>query len=125
MNTGLRGREKWRADFVSWCRLAAAAIARNYGATVVSTTRRADREALLKAHGATHVLVDDGKIAEKLRRIYPGGVNKVLELMYAVPYSSLFPCPPHPANLSLPLSPAAQQPSSTPSPASPRRASSV
>jgi len=67
---------------------------------------------LLKAHGATHVLVDDGKIAGKLRQIYPGGVNRVLELMYAVPSFSLPPfslsflpsSPPHPTNLSLPLS---------------------
>ena len=61
--------------------LAAAAIAKNHGATVLSTTRRADREGLLLASGADQMVVDTGVIAEKIRELYPGGVNKVLELI--------------------------------------------
>ncbi|RIX98851.1 NADPH:quinone reductase [Aureimonas flava] len=61
--------------------LAAASIARSLGATVYATTRRADREGLLRAHGAHHVLVDDGSIASRLREVCPEGVDKVLELV--------------------------------------------
>lgn len=62
-------------------RLCAAAIARNYGATVISTTRRSDREGLLKEHGASDVVVDNGEIADAVHKLYPEGVNKVLELV--------------------------------------------
>lgn len=62
-------------------RLCAAAIARNYGATVISTTRRSDRETLLKEHGATHVIIDTGEISDAIHKLYPKGVNKVLELV--------------------------------------------
>lgn len=61
--------------------LAAAAIAKNAGAIVVSTTRRADREAFLKEHGADFVVVDNGKVAESVRKIFPEGVHKVWELI--------------------------------------------
>lgn len=45
--------------------LAAAAIAKNHGVHVASTTRRADREDMLRANGADEVFIDDGKVAEK------------------------------------------------------------
>ena len=61
--------------------LAAAAIAKHHGARVASTTRRADREALLKAHGAERVFVDGGSIADAVRAAFDGGVDKVLELI--------------------------------------------
>jgi NADPH:quinone reductase-like Zn-dependent oxidoreductase len=61
--------------------LAASAIARNYGATVVSTTRNPKRVELLKSRGASHVVVDDGSVAEEVRKQTGGGVNKVLELI--------------------------------------------
>lgn len=57
--------------------LAAAAIAKNHGAFVASTTRRADRESMLHANGADVVFVDDGKLAAHAR----GGFKKVLELV--------------------------------------------
>lgn len=47
----------------------------------MSTTRRADRAELLKSHGATHVVVDDGVVAGEVHKVYPKGVNKVLELV--------------------------------------------
>jgi NADPH:quinone reductase-like Zn-dependent oxidoreductase len=69
------------ANVSQWTRLAAAAIARNYGAEVISTTRRADRAELLTSHGAVHVIVDEGQVAGQVRKLYPHGVNKVLELV--------------------------------------------
>ncbi len=45
--------------------LAAAAIAKNHGATVWSTTRRTDIVELLKANGADEVFIDNGFIAPK------------------------------------------------------------
>lgn len=61
--------------------LAAAAIAKRHGATVIATTRRPDSEALLRANGADHVVIDDGAIAEQLRAHHPRGADKVLELV--------------------------------------------
>ena len=61
--------------------LAAAAIAKNFGAHVSSTTRNPDRIAMLRSSGADEVFQDDGAIAEDVRRAYPKGVDKVLELI--------------------------------------------
>jgi len=61
--------------------MAAAAIAKNHGCEVISTTRRADRTELLKKTGATDVVVDTGKIHEEVLKRYPEGVEKVLELV--------------------------------------------
>jgi NADPH:quinone reductase-like Zn-dependent oxidoreductase len=57
--------------------LAAAAIARNHGAYVASTTRRKDREAMLKESGANEVIIDDGAIAGKISERF----DRVLELV--------------------------------------------
>ena len=61
--------------------LAAAAIANNFGAHVVSTTRNPDRIAALGAAGAKHVFLDTGAMAGDVRKTYPAGVDKVLELI--------------------------------------------
>jgi len=61
--------------------LAAAAIAKSHGISVVSTTRKMEREKLLLENGADVVVVDDGQIAERVREKTGGGVNKVLELI--------------------------------------------
>ena len=61
--------------------LAAAAIAKNHGALVASTTRRPDREQLLRSSGADQVFIDTGAIAEQVKEVFPGGVDKVLELI--------------------------------------------
>ncbi|KAI9846637.1 MAG: hypothetical protein M1838_001214 [Thelocarpon superellum] len=61
--------------------LAAAAIAKNYGCTVASTSRRADREALLYANGASEMFVDNGSIEGAVREKHPEGFDKVLELI--------------------------------------------
>jgi NADPH:quinone reductase-like Zn-dependent oxidoreductase len=61
--------------------LAAAAMATWRGATVLSTTRRADRLALLKDHGVDHPLLDTGEVAPAVRHLYPGGVDAALDLV--------------------------------------------
>jgi NADPH:quinone reductase-like Zn-dependent oxidoreductase len=61
--------------------LAAAAIAKDYGAFVAATTRRPDREKLLRASGVDQVFIDRGSIAEQVKEVSPGGVGKVLELV--------------------------------------------
>jgi NADPH:quinone reductase-like Zn-dependent oxidoreductase len=61
--------------------LAAAAIAKSHGAFVASTTRNPDRNKLLLASGANQVFIDTGSIAEQVREVCPGGVDKVLELI--------------------------------------------
>ena len=59
--------------------LAAAAIAKNFGAHVLSTTRNAKSEALLLSSGAEKMLIDDGTVADQLAQ--EGKVDKVLELI--------------------------------------------
>ena len=61
--------------------LAAALLAKRQGATVAATTRKADRESMLKDNGADHVYIDTGEIASDVRRVFPDGVDKVLELV--------------------------------------------
>ncbi|WP_375435011.1 zinc-binding dehydrogenase [uncultured Hymenobacter sp.] len=63
--------------------LLAAQLAQQAGLTVLATTRRSDRTALLKANGATHVLVDDGQLREQVRALFPQGVDRALELVGA------------------------------------------
>ncbi|MEM6455061.1 MAG: zinc-binding alcohol dehydrogenase family protein [Acidobacteriota bacterium] len=61
--------------------LAAAALARAHGATVLATTRRPERADGLRAQGADRVFIDDGAIAEAVLDAYPHGVDRVLELV--------------------------------------------
>jgi NADPH:quinone reductase-like Zn-dependent oxidoreductase len=61
--------------------LAAAAIARSHGASVAATTRRAEREELLRASGVQQVFIDSGVIAAQVKESFPHGVDKVLELV--------------------------------------------
>jgi NADPH:quinone reductase-like Zn-dependent oxidoreductase len=61
--------------------LAAAAIAKQWGVKVAATSRRPEREALLRASGVDQVFVDSGSIAEQVQEVFPRGVDKVLELV--------------------------------------------
>ena len=61
--------------------LAAAVLAKKHGATVAVTTRRPERESMLRDNGADHVFVDNGELAESVRRVFDGGVDRVLELV--------------------------------------------
>jgi NADPH:quinone reductase-like Zn-dependent oxidoreductase len=61
--------------------LAAAAIAKNHGALVLSTTRNPNRADLLRSGGVDEVIIDNGSIASEVRQRYPEGVDKVLEMI--------------------------------------------
>jgi NADPH:quinone reductase len=61
--------------------MAAAALAAWRGATVLSTTRQADRLALLKQHGVDHPILDTGEVAPAVRELYPNGVDAALDLV--------------------------------------------
>jgi len=59
----------------------AMAMAKSAGLEVVATTRNLSKSDELIAAGASHVVVDDGTIAESIRSIYPDGIDRVLELI--------------------------------------------
>jgi NADPH:quinone reductase len=61
--------------------LAAASIAKDLGAIVLSTTRQADRADALKAHGVDYPIVDTGQVAPKVRKFIRDGVDAALELV--------------------------------------------
>lgn len=56
-------------------------LAKTKGLTVIATTRNADKKQALLENGADHVLLDEGEVKQQVRELYPGGVNKVLELI--------------------------------------------
>ena len=59
--------------------LAAAAIAKSHGVFVAATTRKPEREQLLRAHGAEQVFIDNGTISDQVKQTK--GFNKVLEMV--------------------------------------------
>ena len=59
--------------------LAAAAIAKSHGAFVAATTRKPEREQLLRANGADQVFIDSGTMADQVKP--SGRFNKVLEMV--------------------------------------------
>lgn len=61
--------------------LAAAAIAKKLNAHVSSTSRNPEREELLRKAGADDVFIDTGAIAAEVKKRFPGGADKVLELI--------------------------------------------
>jgi NADPH:quinone reductase len=61
--------------------LATASLAKGMGATVLSTTRQADRVDALKTHGVDYPIVDTGEVAPLVRDIIPEGVDAALELV--------------------------------------------
>ena len=61
--------------------MATAVLAKDRGLIVLSTTRRPERAAALRAIGVDHALVDDGDVAGQVRAIVPGGVDVALELV--------------------------------------------
>jgi NADPH2:quinone reductase len=61
--------------------LAAAALAKQRGATVLATTRRADRLDDLRQRGIDHPVLDTGEIAGTVRELYADGVDAALELV--------------------------------------------
>lgn len=72
--------------------LSAATMAKDIGATVISTTRHAERADELRAIGVDHPIVDDGKIAAKVRDLAPEGVDAALELVGCTVLPDTFGC---------------------------------
>ena len=60
---------------------AAVNIAGDLGARVIATTRREDRAGLLRSLGAEGVVIESGTIAGELRKLVPGGADRVLDLV--------------------------------------------
>lgn len=58
-------------------------IAKNAGLQVIATTRNREKQQLLLDNGADEVIIDEGKIEDKLKVIRLQGVDKVLELVGA------------------------------------------
>lgn len=56
-------------------------IAHRAGLIVIATTRNPSKAQYLLDNGASHVLIDDGHLKEKMREIFPNGVDKALELV--------------------------------------------
>jgi len=56
-------------------------LAKAMGLIVIATTRNPDKEKHLIENGADYVLLDDGEVANKLKALFPAGVDKVLELI--------------------------------------------
>jgi NADPH:quinone reductase-like Zn-dependent oxidoreductase len=61
--------------------MATAALAKEIGMTVISTTRRPDRTEFMLEHGIDHVVVDNGTVADVVRALVPAGVDAALELV--------------------------------------------
>jgi NADPH:quinone reductase-like Zn-dependent oxidoreductase len=61
--------------------MATAVLARRVDMIVLSTTRNPAKTEALRRIGADHVLIDDGKIADRVRDIAPEGVDTALELV--------------------------------------------
>ena len=61
--------------------LATALLAKRMGMTVLSTSRNPAKVTALEGVGVDHVLIDDGRIADRVRAIVPGGVDAALELV--------------------------------------------
>ncbi len=60
---------------------AAVNVASDLGARVIATTRRQDRATLLRSLGAPDVVIETGNIAGEVRRLVPGGADRVLDLV--------------------------------------------
>jgi NADPH:quinone reductase len=72
--------------------LSAATMAKDIGATVISTTRHAQRAGELRAVGVDHPIVDAGKITGKVRDLAPAGVDAALELVGCTVLPDTFRC---------------------------------
>ncbi|MBN3519771.1 zinc-binding dehydrogenase [Algoriphagus lutimaris] len=56
-------------------------LAKAKGLTVLSTTRNSEKKQALLDNGVDHVILDEGTVKDQVRKIYPRGVDKVLELI--------------------------------------------
>ena len=60
---------------------AALNIAAHEGCTILATSRNPARFSLLQDLGATHALAEGPDLARRVRALYPGGVDRVLDLV--------------------------------------------
>lgn len=72
--------------------LLAIQLAKANGLKVVATTRNPDNESLLLENGASHVLIDDGSLKDKIKQFYPDGIDKALELVGAATLPDTLHC---------------------------------
>ena len=61
--------------------LAAVHLAKAINVKVAATTRSMSKEKFLKEKGVDEVIIEDEKFYENLRKLFPEGVDKVLELI--------------------------------------------
>lgn len=61
--------------------LAAIALARHAGLTVIATTRSLHKKDMLITTGANRVIIDHGQISSAIRELYYDGVDKTLDLI--------------------------------------------
>ncbi|KAL1963966.1 hypothetical protein VTN77DRAFT_7641 [Rasamsonia byssochlamydoides] len=72
--------------------LAASSIAKKYGTFVAATSRRPERETLLREYGADQFFVDDGDIATQIEKTQTEKFDKVLELVGTVTLKDSLRC---------------------------------
>ncbi len=60
---------------------AAINLAVHAGATVLGTTRRDSKKALLKSLGVSEAFIENVNLAQQVRRLYPDGIDRVLDLV--------------------------------------------
>ena len=64
--------------------MAAITLAKDKGLQVLATTRTEAKAEALRENGADDVVIDTGQIADEVKRLVPGGVNGLLELIGTV-----------------------------------------
>lgn len=72
--------------------MTATQLAKETGLTVLATTRNPQKADKLRANGVDHVVLDDGRIHQKVREIIPNGVDRVLELVGTVTLKDSLKC---------------------------------
>ncbi|MCE7042764.1 zinc-binding alcohol dehydrogenase family protein [Dyadobacter sp. CY312] len=63
--------------------LLAIQLARHSGLSVIATSRSEEKKQFLIEQGAEAVLIDDGNLKAQVDKLYPGGIDKILELVGA------------------------------------------
>ncbi|TDE16157.1 zinc-binding alcohol dehydrogenase family protein [Dyadobacter psychrotolerans] len=63
--------------------LLAIQLARHSGLSVIATSRSEEKKQFLIEAGAEAVLIDDGNLKAQVDKLYPGGIDKILELVGA------------------------------------------
>jgi NADPH2:quinone reductase len=73
--------------------MAAICLGRDMGLTLAATTRNPAKADALRKAGADHVIIDSGQIAPEVRRLFPEGVDAVLELIGTSTLLDSLKCP--------------------------------